>query len=192
MLSIYKKIFLQYWLLSCSGGGVKVKICQSISGIVWESSKVTQTIFSWESLAGRKPNLWTEKLHCNRWKRHRFLTNKGPPNPIPKIGISAIAHKVYTLYQNMNNRIMTTYPTRLGGQFGEEQLTTIKSLCMFCRHQLPTSASTDKQRTSLDTQGSNKHVQVSQNINAVGKSAIRDYKLQTINTTVKTWVTRGW
>lgn len=37
---------LRYWLLSCSGGGVKVRICQPISGNIWDSSKVTQATFS--------------------------------------------------------------------------------------------------------------------------------------------------
>lgn len=40
---------------------------------------------------------------------------------------------------------MTEKPTRLGGQFGEEQLTTIRSFSMFSRDQFPTSDSEDKE-----------------------------------------------
>lgn len=55
-------LFLRYWLFSCSGGGVKVKICQSMSGNVWEPSNVTQTTSSWESPAGRNPTLWAQNF----------------------------------------------------------------------------------------------------------------------------------
>lgn len=47
-------------------------------------------------------------------------------------------NKKTTLIENID-------PTRLGGQFGEEQPTTIRSLSMFSRHQLPTSDSTEKE-----------------------------------------------
>lgn len=88
-----------------------------MSGSVWESSRVTQTTSSSESLAGRNPTLWAEK-----WHELYFLSTD----------------------QNINAVNERARPTRLGGQFGEEQLTTIRSPCMFSRHQLPTSDSVNK------------------------------------------------
>lgn len=115
-ISAFVGIFLRYWLLSSSGGGMKVKIFQSMSGKGWESSKVTQATSSWESKAGRNPTLYT-------WNhtalKHAYNTRK-------------------LLYSREK-------PTRLGGQFGEEQLTTIRSFSMFSRDQFPTSDSKGKE-----------------------------------------------
>lgn len=93
----------------------------------WESSKVTQATFSWVSKAGRKPTLYTsnqtalDHMHDMRKLRHSH---------------------VWIMRPNHEEE-----PTSFGGQFGEEQLTTIRSFSMFSRDQLPTSDSKEHRHT---------------------------------------------